>query len=153
MLVDRCPVWPACNFGVLWPNGWMDQDATWCRRRVRPRPHCVRSEPSSSKEKGTLFGPCPLWPNGRPSQQLLSFCFSVYAIKLPIAVTLGGAYDGSGASPVGQHGHVICCSSGVGYASEFPVGGRRRQYRSRFCFCLPVHRTVQACIIITCSKN
>jgi len=24
---DRCPV---CNVGVLlWPNGWMDQDATW----------------------------------------------------------------------------------------------------------------------------
>jgi len=26
VLRDRCPV---CNVGVLWPNGWMDQDATW----------------------------------------------------------------------------------------------------------------------------
>ena len=26
MLRDRCPV---CNVGVLWPNGWIDQDATW----------------------------------------------------------------------------------------------------------------------------
>jgi len=36
MLSDRCPVClslcpvcPVCNVGVLWPNGWMDQDATW----------------------------------------------------------------------------------------------------------------------------
>ena len=36
---DRCPV---CNVGVLWPNGWMDQDATWHGGRLRPRPHCVR---------------------------------------------------------------------------------------------------------------
>ena len=21
--------WPFCNIGVLWPNGWMDQDETW----------------------------------------------------------------------------------------------------------------------------
>jgi len=31
MLSDRCPVCPflsVCNVGVLWPNGWMDQDAT-----------------------------------------------------------------------------------------------------------------------------
>ena len=20
---------PVCDVGVLWPNGWMDQDATW----------------------------------------------------------------------------------------------------------------------------
>ena len=30
MLSDRCPVClSVCNVGVLWPNGWMDQDATW----------------------------------------------------------------------------------------------------------------------------
>jgi len=33
-----------------------------------------------------------------------------YTIKLPSAVTLGGAYDGSGASLVGLQGQVICCS-------------------------------------------
>jgi len=26
-----------CNVGVLWPNGWMDQDATWYGRRLWPR--------------------------------------------------------------------------------------------------------------------
>ena len=26
---DRCPVLSVCNVGLSWPNGWMDQDATW----------------------------------------------------------------------------------------------------------------------------
>jgi len=57
--------------GVLWPNGWMDQDATWYGGRSRPRRHCVRWGSSSSppKKKGAqqphpLFGSCLLWPNG-----------------------------------------------------------------------------------------
>jgi len=32
---------------LLWPNGWMDQDATWYGGRPRPRPNCVRWEPNS----------------------------------------------------------------------------------------------------------
>ena len=27
---------------LLWPNGWMDQDAIWYGGRPRPKPHCVR---------------------------------------------------------------------------------------------------------------
>jgi len=27
---------------LLWPNGWMDQDATWHRGMRRSRRHCVR---------------------------------------------------------------------------------------------------------------
>ena len=34
------------NVGVLWPNGWIDQDETWHGGRTRPRPHCVRWRPS-----------------------------------------------------------------------------------------------------------
>jgi len=26
MLSDRCPVCPVCDVGILWPNGWMNQD-------------------------------------------------------------------------------------------------------------------------------
>ena len=81
------------KFGVLWPNGWMDQDETWQTGRARPRPHCVRWGPSSlhgkghsspplSKFTGTAFAcvhiiraPCLLWPSGRPSQLLLSTCY------------------------------------------------------------------------------
>jgi len=32
--------------GVLWPNGWTDQDETWRAGRPRPRPHCVTWGPS-----------------------------------------------------------------------------------------------------------
>jgi len=53
---------------VLWPNGWMDQDATWYGGRPRPRPHCVRWGPNPPPS------PCILWPNSCPSRLLLSFC-------------------------------------------------------------------------------
>jgi len=50
----------------LWPNGWMDQDATWCDYRPRPGPHCVRCGPSYILQgaQPPNFGPCLLWPNG-----------------------------------------------------------------------------------------
>jgi len=48
-----------CDFGVLWPNGWTDQHATWCGGRPRPRRHCIRWDPASP-----IIGPCLLWPNG-----------------------------------------------------------------------------------------
>ena len=31
-----------CDVGVLWPNGWMDQDETWRADRARPWPLCAR---------------------------------------------------------------------------------------------------------------
>jgi len=34
----------------------------------------------------------------------------VSTVNLPNDATLGGADDGSGASPVGLQGHVLCCS-------------------------------------------
>jgi len=37
---------------LLWPNGWMDQDATWYGGRPRPRRRCVRRWPSSPNGKG-----------------------------------------------------------------------------------------------------
>jgi len=65
-------------------NGWMDQDTTWYGGRPRPRWHCVRWGPSSPTERGTAahpsLGPCLLWPNGRPSQQLQSSCNSSYIV-------------------------------------------------------------------------
>jgi len=60
MLSDRCvSVCPVClsvcNVGVLWPNGWMDYDATWYGGRLRPRPLCVRWGPSSRPKRGTAL--------------------------------------------------------------------------------------------------
>jgi len=56
---------------LLWPNDWMDQDATWYGGRHRPRPRCARLGPNStSPQKGRnpphpIFGPyvyCGQWP-------------------------------------------------------------------------------------------
>jgi len=108
---------------LLWPNGGMDQDATWYGDRPRPMPHCLDGDsapaPLQKKGEGTgpqfsahvccgqtagwikmllsakvgfgqehivlhgdpahpqgeqppIFSRCLLWPNGRPSQVLLS---------------------------------------------------------------------------------
>jgi len=53
MLLDHCPVrLSVYNVGVLWPNGWMDQDETWHAGSPRPRPHCVRWVPAPLPPKG-----------------------------------------------------------------------------------------------------
>jgi len=42
VLSDHClSVMSVCNVGALWPNGWMDQDATWYGGRSQPRQHVV----------------------------------------------------------------------------------------------------------------
>ena len=38
---------------LLWPNGWMHQDATWYGGRPQPRRLCVRWRPSYPQKKGT----------------------------------------------------------------------------------------------------
>jgi len=50
-------------------------DASRChlvRRYASALAHCVRQRPRS------IFGPCLLWPNVRPSQLLLSSCLTVH---------------------------------------------------------------------------
>jgi len=59
---------PLCGSYLLWPNGSMDQDASWYGGKPRPRPHCARSGPNSpSSKRGhspQLCGPYLLCPNG-----------------------------------------------------------------------------------------
>ena len=45
---------PLPNFGsvILWPNGWMHQNATWYGGRPQPRGLCVRWGPSLLLKKG-----------------------------------------------------------------------------------------------------
>ena len=50
---STCPVLSVCDVGVLWPNGWKDQDETWHVGRPQPRPHCVRWGSSSPQTGGT----------------------------------------------------------------------------------------------------
>jgi len=80
---------------LLWPNGWVDQDATWYGGRPRLRRHCVRWRPSSPPRKGAqqppLFVPCLLWPNGRhPSN---CWAFVLYFIAALSVQDVGGIGD------------------------------------------------------------
>ena len=68
------PVFGLC---LLWPNGWMDEDATWYGSRPRPRPHCVRRGPSSpakGAQQPPPFSADVYCGHSRPSQLLLSSC-------------------------------------------------------------------------------
>ena len=52
---------------LLWPNGWMHQDATWYGSKRRSRRRCVRwgrSSPYKGSTQPPVFGSCLLWPNG-----------------------------------------------------------------------------------------
>jgi len=64
MLSDRCPVLsdlscPVCNVGVLWPNGWTDQDETWHACRPRPGHIALGGDlaPPSPKGDSPQFSP------------------------------------------------------------------------------------------------
>jgi len=84
MLSDRCAVLSVCDVGALWPNRWMDQGETWHAYRPRPWPHRIRRGPSSPSPKGAqppIFGPCPVWPNGR-ERWLLHGRVHVYTARI-----------------------------------------------------------------------
>jgi len=53
---------------LLWPNGWMHQDAIWYGGRPRPRQRARWGPSSPPPPKGhspfPIFGPCLLWPSG-----------------------------------------------------------------------------------------
>jgi len=46
--LGKAPIFGPC---LLWPNYWMDQDATWYGGRPRPKRHCARWGPSSPYPK------------------------------------------------------------------------------------------------------
>ena len=52
--LSACLSCPACNFGVLRPNCWTDQDETRQVDRPRPRPHCIKWGPSSPPKGHSL---------------------------------------------------------------------------------------------------
>jgi len=57
------PIFGPC---LLWPNGWMDQDATWYEGGPRGPCHIVLdgepSPPKAAQQFPPLFGTCQLWP-------------------------------------------------------------------------------------------
>ena len=66
---------------LLWPNGCMDQDATWYGGRPRPTRHCVRYVPSYPQKKG----------HTHPTQFLDHvYCGQMAAwIKMPLGMEVG----------------------------------------------------------------
>jgi len=71
MLSDRClsclSLLSACNVGVLWPNGWTDQDETWLASRLGPGHIVLDGDPGPPPPKGhspPIIGLYLLWPNG-----------------------------------------------------------------------------------------
>ena len=53
------PVFHSC---LLWPNGSMDQDATWYGGRRRSKRHCVRWGTQLTLKRGTAPPPASFWP-------------------------------------------------------------------------------------------
>jgi len=59
--------WIKC---LLWPNGWMDQDATWYEGSHGPGNilfDATHLHPLQGAEP-PIFGPCLMWPNGWTDQ-------------------------------------------------------------------------------------
>jgi len=69
------PIFGPC---LLWPIGWMSENASWYGSRPRPRPHHIRP---AVRERGIaapppMFGPCLLWPRSPISATAeLSSCY------------------------------------------------------------------------------
>jgi len=64
---------------LLWPNGWMDQDATWYGVSP-PRRHCIRRGPSSSPENR--------W-HSSPTHQPMYCSETAIWIKMPLGTEVG----------------------------------------------------------------
>jgi len=122
MLSDRClsvlSFLSVCDVGVLWPNGWMDEDETWHAGRPRPWPHCVRWVPSSPPQKGVGA------PNFRPMCVVAKWLHGLRCpIKLGMEVGLSPSdfvLDGNtapfsqteGGAP--QFSAYVCCGQTAG---------------------------------------
>jgi len=86
------PIFGRC---LLWPNGWVDEDAPWYGSRPRPRPHCVRRRPSSP-QRGTaasLFSAHVHCGHGRPSHLLLSSWFAKISRSLKKTIPYGKIFE------------------------------------------------------------
>ena len=85
------PIFDPC---LLYPNGWMDQDATWYGGRPGPRPHCDRWGFSSSPCKKRGHSPPPHFSAHVCCVQMVGW------IKMPL-----GANVGLGPGHIVLHGH------------------------------------------------
>ena len=68
------PIFGPC---LLWPNGWLDQDATWYRDKPPPKQHCVRWGPISPKKDSS------------PTFRLMYCGQTAGLIKMPLGTEVG----------------------------------------------------------------
>jgi len=112
---------------LLWPNGCMDQDATWYGSRPRPRPHCNRRGQSSPRKGHSspppLFGPCLLWSRSPIS--------ATAELLLRPTVCLDTSL-------------LVSCNTGRQMSQLAAVAGLRtvQRRRVRFCICIPADGSV-----------
>ena len=116
IVLDADPQPPIFGRYLLWPNGCMDQDATWYGGRPWPRPHCARLGPSSPPQNRghspPVFGPC-LWPNGW--MDVDASCHKCRPQPRPHCVTWGPSSPQKEHSP--QFLADVCCGQMVAHLS------------------------------------
>ena len=105
---------------LLWPNGCMDQDATWYGGRPRPRLYCFRWGPGSLPQKG----------GGAPSPIFGDVCCGQMAgwIKMALGMEVGlGAghivLDGTQQSPPPISGPFLLWPKGLMHQDTTWKGG------------------------------
>ena len=103
---------------LLCPNGWMNQNATWCRGRPRPKRHCVRWGSISPPQKGSRA------PNFRPMSIVAKRCMDQDAtLYMEVGLSPGHiVLDGDPASPskrgtVPQFSAHVYCGQTVAHLS------------------------------------
>jgi len=86
---------PHCRlFGpcLLWPIGWMDQDANWYEGKPWLKQHCVWCGPNSTPkgQSPPIFGLYLLWPNSWMDQDATWYKFRPWS--RPHCVTWGPCF-------------------------------------------------------------
>jgi len=108
---------------LLSQNGWMDQEATWYGKRLRPRLHCARCGPSSpSPKRGhspSIFGSCLLWPKGWMDQD--ATWYGGRPRPRPRAKR-GPSHPKNGHSR--QFSAHVCCGQRAGWIKMPPLGAK-----------------------------
>ena len=70
---------------ILWPDGWMDEDATWYRSRPPRWPHSIRRVPSAPRKAHSilpLLGSCLLSPMSIVATVAhLSYCWALVFLE------------------------------------------------------------------------
>jgi len=98
---------PVLGPRLLWPNGWMDEGATWYGSRPRLG-HIVLDGVPRLSETGTeppiFFGPCLLWPQS-PTSATAEFLFKISRYRFRLLTRL--YYIGGVLAPLGEKDKTV----------------------------------------------